>query len=229
MSSETKIPNCVGIIMDGNRRWAKAKGLPTFMGHNKGYETLKDFLKIAKNRGVKHVIAFAFSLENWNRSKEEVSFLLGLISRIFREERNKFIEEKTRIYFAGDISKFPKDMQIDMKKLEDDTKQFDEMSLTLCVSYGGREEIVTATNKCIAEGITNITDKDISEHLYTANIPDPDVIIRTSGEMRLSGFLLWQATYSELFFTNTLWPDFEEEEFDKILAEYSNRERRLGK
>ena len=229
MDSESKIPNCVGVIMDGNRRWAKAKGLPTFAGHSKGRETLKEFLKYARKAGVKHVIAFAFSLENWKRSSEEVSFLLELMLKAFKEERDEFVGEKAQIRFAGDLSKFPADLQEAMKKLEEDTKQFKDMSLTLCVSYGGRDEIVTATNKCIADGITKITDKDISEHLYTAGIPDPDIIIRTSGEMRLSGFLLWQATYSELFFTKTLWPDFSEEEFNKILEEYSNRERRMGK
>jgi undecaprenyl diphosphate synthase len=229
MEEITKIPNCVGIIMDGNRRWAKARGLTTFAGHSKGRETLKEFLKFARKAGVKHVIAFAFSMENWKRSSEEVSFLLELMLKAFKEEREEFIGEKSNIRFAGDISKFPENLQEAMKKLEEDTKQFEELSLTLCVSYGGRDEIVMAVNKCLAEGITEITEKDISKHLYTAGIPDPDIIIRTSGEMRTSGFLPWQTTYSELFFTKTLWPDFGEEEFNKILEEYSNRERRMGK
>jgi undecaprenyl diphosphate synthase len=228
MEQTIKVPQCVGVIMDGNRRWAKAKGLPTFMGHNQGYETLKEFLKIAKAKGVKHVIAFAFSLENWKRTKEEVSFLLDLISRIFREERDRFIAEKTRIFFAGNLSLFPEDMQKEMHQLEEDTWDFADMTLTLCVSYGGRDEIVSSVQKCLAEG-TTVTEEAISKHLYTKNVPDPDIIIRTSGEMRLSGFLLWQATYSELFFTNTLWPDFGETEFTNILNEYAMRERRMGK
>ena len=215
--------------MDGNRRWAKAKGLPVFMGHSQGYENLKDFLKVAKKAGVKHVIAFAFSLENWKRSEEEVSFILGLMKKVLKDERETFLAEKTRMYFAGDLSLFPQDMQDEMRKLEEESKGFSDMSLTLCVSYGGREEIVHATNKCIEKGITKITEKDISENIYTFGVPDPDIIIRTSGEMRISGFLLWQSTYSELFFTKTLWPDFGEAEFLSILDEFSNRERRMGK
>lgn len=225
-----KVPKTVGIIMDGNRRWAKAKGLPVFEGHNKGYETLKDVLKWSKALGVKNVIAFTFSLENWQRTQEEVSFLLGLIRRVVMSEVETFLKEKTRVRFAGDISRFPEDIQKAMRDMEEKTKEFDSnMNLVLCVSYGGRQEITMAVNRCIEEGITNITHKDISEHLYTSGIPDPDIIIRTSGEMRLSGFLLWQATYSEFFFTKTLWPDFGEEELKAIFAEYAARDRRVGK
>jgi undecaprenyl diphosphate synthase len=229
MDENANIPGCVGIIMDGNRRWAKARGLPSYQGHSAGREKLKEFLTSARKAGVKHVIAFAFSTENWKRAQEEVMFLLELMLKAFRDDREEFIKEKVQVRFAGALHRFPPELQEAMKKLEDDTRQFEGMSLTLCVSYGGREEIVHAANACVADGITAITEEDISKHVYTAGVPDPDMIIRTSGEMRSSGFLPWQAVYSELFFTDTLWPDFSEEEFLKMIAEYGSRERRIGK
>lgn len=229
MDKEKKLPNCIGIIMDGNRRWAKAKGLPTLQGHNIGYKVFKDFLIWAKEAGVKNVVTYAFSLENWKRTPEEVSYLMILIRRIFLEETENFIKEQTSVRFIGDLSLFPADMQQLMKDLEEKTKSFSLMHVAFAVSYGGREEIVSAINACIQKGMNTVTEADISAHLYDATLPDPDVIIRTSGEMRLSGFLPWQTVYSELFFTKTLWPDFSKEEFLSILDKYDMRDRRLGK
>lgn len=229
METEIKIPKCVGIIMDGNRRWAKSKNLPTLAGHSMGREKLKEFLSFAKEAGVKHVIAFAFSSENWNRSPEEVSYILDLMLKAFREDKDEFLKQKAKIKFAGDLSRFSEELRNSMVELENETKNFGDVSLTLCVSYGGRDEIIHSFNKIIEKGIKKITGKDISDNLYTNDIPDPDLIIRTSGEMRLSGFLIWQSIYSELFFTDTLWPDFSKEEFLKILEQYGQRQRRFGK
>lgn len=218
--------------MDGNRRWAKARGLPVFEGHAAGKENLKKFLQIAKDSGVKNVIAYAFSTENWKRTKEEVSFLLDLMRKAFVDEKEEFLKQKAKIRFAGDLSKFPEALADKMRELERESEKFSEMSLTLCVSYGGRDEIVHAVNATLAESggnLETVTEADIARHLYTADVLEPDMVIRTSGEMRLSGFLPWQTVYSELFFTNTLWPDFGEEEFRKILEEYAGRERRRGK
>lgn len=222
-------PQTVGIIMDGNRRWAKGKGLPVFLGHEQGYQTLKSFLGWAKDFGIKNVIAFAFSEENWQRTTEEVSFLVDLIRKILKEEMKEILSQNTRVIFAGNISKFPSDVYDEMKRVEEESSANTEFTLVLCVSYGGRQEIVKACNALISEGKKEINAEDISKHIYTAHIPDPDIIIRTSGEQRLSGFLLWQSTYSELFFTNTLWPDFSQKEFSAILEEYKNRDRRIGK
>lgn len=224
-----KTPRCVGVIMDGNRRWAKRQGLPTFAGHAAGYEKLKDFVRWAKAVGVSNVVAFAFSLENWNRTPEEVSYLMDLLGNVVDKDAEIFQKEEFRVVFAGDLSRFSESMQQKMKILERDTAHFSERTLILAMSYGGREEIVQAANRCVADGVQPITEADITARLYTSSIPDPDIIIRTSGEMRLSGFLLWQSTYSELFFTATTWPDFSEDEFKSILAEYDNRDRRMGK
>ena len=224
-----KIPNCIGVIMDGNRRWAEGKGLPKLEGHKKGFDLFKDFLHWAKDAQIKNVVAFAFSLENWKRTPEEVSYLMALIRKIFLEETEAFIKEKISIRFVGALSFFPEDMREMMKDLENKTAEFSDMHVTFAVSYGGREEIVHAVNECLKEGISPIREEDISKHLYNNKMPDPDIIIRTSGEMRLSGFLPWQSVYSELFFTKTLWPDFSKEEFLKILEEYDLRDRRLGR
>lgn len=215
--------------MDGNRRWAKSKGLPVFMGHENGYQTLKSFLSWAKEAGVKNVIAFAFSEENWNRSKEEVSYLVELIRKVLKEGMKEILESNMRVRFIGDLSKFPEDLVVEMKKIESESEKNDDFNLVMCLSYGGRQEITHCFNKLIKDGKKEIAMDDISENIYTHGIPDPDIIIRTSGEMRLSGFLLWQSVYSELFFTKTLWPDFSKEEFLSILDEYKKRERRIGK
>lgn len=222
------IPKTIGIIMDGNRRWAKAHNLPTFMGHSQGYETLEHFLRWAKDAGVSAVIAYAFSHENWNRSKEEVEFMMNLLRDILTNRFEKFLEEKVKVVFAGDVERFPKDIADLMRSWEEKTKAFTDFTLVMAVSYGGRQEILRACSLCTADGIAQPTEEDIAERLYTKHIADPDIVIRTSGEMRLSGFLLWQASYSELFFTKTLWPDFSKEEFLSILKEFNERERRMG-
>jgi undecaprenyl diphosphate synthase len=226
---DMKIPQCVGVIMDGNRRWAKAKGLPTFEGHRHGYQTMKNVTEWASDAGVGAVIFFAFSEENWNRAEEEVSFLLTLIREIISTQLSEAIEKNIRLKYIGNLSKFPEDIADGLRNAEEKTKNNTGIHMIIAVSYGGRDEIVRAVQKLVDDGKTTIIADDIQSHIDTAGVPDPDMIIRTSGEQRLSGFLTWQSVYSELFFTNTLWPDFSKEEFMKMLEEYSGRERRLGK
>lgn len=232
--SKTKTPKTVGIIMDGNRRWAKAKNLAVYEGHQAGYEKLKDFAKWAREAGVKNVIAFAFSTENWERKKNEVDFLLALFRRMVIEEAEELKKEKARIVFLGDLDRFPKDIAEAARKLEKETAKFSKnQTIGLAVSYGGRAEILSAIKKLVKEKgvsvIQKLDEKMFSSFLFTKDIPDPDLIIRTSGEVRLSGFLPWQGVYSELFFTKTNWPALTKKEFYKILTEYVSRERRLGK
>ena len=222
-------PNCIGIIMDGNRRWAKGRGFPTLEGHRHGYEKLKETVRWAKTAGVKHLIVYALSTENWNRTSEEVSYLLDLIRFVLAHELSVFKKENTRIICVGERERFPKDIQELMIKAEEETALLTGMTLVLALSYGGRVEILNAVNVLLASGKKGVTEEVFKQVLWTKDIPDPDLIIRTSGEMRLSGFLPWQAVYSELFFTKTLWPDFSEEEFNSILKEFAGRERRVGK
>lgn len=225
------IPECVGIIMDGNRRWAKSHHVPTARGHAQGYETLKQAVRWAKHEQVGTLVVYAFSTENWKRSKLEVGLLMKLFSRALTEIGKDAREEDARVSFIGDRAQFSKTMQAKMGALEQETRNNASLHLVLAMSYGGRAEITHAVNTMLASGKKRASEDDVAKGLWSAEagIPDPDLIIRTGGEMRLSNFLLWQAAYSEFFFTETLWPDFSEQEFSKILREYANRERRRGK
>lgn len=220
---------CVGIIMDGNRRWAREKGKPVFEGHRTGYETLKQTVKWAREAKISEVIVYAFSTENWQRTKEEVGYLMDLFRYIVENEAKQMVDEKVRVRFVGERERFSEDLQKGMKEIEDATSQSYHITLSLAMSYGGRAEILQAVNELLDEGVKNITSEDFSKKLWTYPMPDPDLIIRTGGVMRLSGFLPWQSIYSELFFSSTMWPDFSEEEFKNILKEYSIREQRNGK
>lgn len=231
MSTELKIPKCVGIIMDGNRRWAKSKGLPLLEGHKSGGETLKNTVMWARDSGVEHIIFFTFSTENWNRSEEEVTYLINLIGSFIKTELENFHKEGGVLHYVGDTTRFSNDLQKIFRDSEEKTKGNSGPHVYFALNYGGRAEILSAVKKIVAQspGQDEITPEYFAKHLQTGDMPDPDIIIRTSGEMRLSGFLPWQGVYSELFFTKTLWPDFTKEEFQKIIEEYSNRERRIGK
>ena len=226
-----KIPNCAGIIMDGNRRWAKNKGLPLLQGHRAGSQTLKDVVTWSKEMGIKHLIFYTFSTENWNRSLEEVTYLLSLIGEFVTKELDYFHKEGGVVHFAGDISRFSPDLQKILLNAQNKTANNPGPHIYLALNYGGRQEILSAVKKILKENPKeeDITDEYFAKHLQTGDMPDPDIIIRTSGEMRLSGFLPWQGVYSELFFTETLWPDFSKEEFVKIIEEYGERDRRHGK
>jgi undecaprenyl diphosphate synthase len=231
MSTEIKIPNCVGIIMDGNRRWAKNKGMPALKGHHAGGETLKKVVGFAKEIGIKHIIFYTFSTENWKRSPEEVSYLIGLIVEFLKSELDYFDKEGGVLHYAGDLSRFSSDLRKILEEAKEKTSKNNGPHVYFALNYGGRQEILSAVKKIVSENpkLEDITEEYFSRHLDTFPMPDPDIIIRTSGEMRLSGFLPWQGVYSELFFTKTLWPDFSKEEFLQIVEEYSNRDRRMGK
>jgi undecaprenyl diphosphate synthase len=229
--NDMSVPRCIGIIMDGNRRWAKAKGLKALEGHRAGSETLKRVVKWAKDAGVEHIIFYTFSTENWNRSEEEVSYLLDLISGFIKRELEDFHTDGGVLHYVGDLSRFSPDLQNILKESEAKTASNPGPHVYFALNYGGRQEILSTVRKIVSEKpkMEEITDAYFAKHLQTGDMPDPDIIIRTSGEMRLSGFLPWQSVYSELFFTKTLWPDFNKEEFDAILAEFAARERRHGK
>ena len=214
--------------MDGNRRWAKAEGRPVFDGHKVGYEKLKETVRWAKKKGIACVVAFAFSTENWSRTEKEVSYLLELFRWALEEEFENLKKEEVALRFVGDRSRFSKKLQALMTRAEEETKHFTGTTLALAMSYGGRAEILSAVNALVVKG-KKVDEKTFSKALWTNGLPDPDLIIRTSGEMRLSGFLPWQGVYAELFFTKTLWPAFSKEEFEKILEDFAARERRNGK
>jgi undecaprenyl diphosphate synthase len=225
-------PACLGLIMDGNRRWAKEHGLPAFEGHRRGYEKLTDLLSWCKESGVKHVAVYAFSTENWRRKEEEVGYLMQLFRHVIFKEAERFKKENGRVRFIGQKDRFDKDIQEGMEKMEQETNE-GEYTLYVCISYGGRAEILSAIQKLAKEKtpeeISALTEEDFGELLWTDGMPEPDIVIRTGGEKRLSNFLTWQSVYSELFFTDTLWPEFSKEEFTNILEEYAKRERRMGK
>lgn len=226
--SEQKI-KCVGIIMDGNRRWARAHNKPVFEGHNEGYNRLQDVVGWAREAGISDVVVFAFSTENWQRSEDEIGFLLKLLRFILNNETKKMIENRIRVRFIGDRARFDDDIQKGMERSESETAKDYDVTLHVAVSYGGRAEILSAVNTLLAEGVQSITEEDFSKKLWSYPMPDPDLVIRTSGEYRTSGFLPWQTVYSELFFTNVLWPEFSREEFTRIIDEFNVRERRHGK
>ena len=225
----------IAIIMDGNGRWAQKRGLPRLAGHEKGAETLQEVVKAAVDLGIRYLTVYAFSTENWNRDKEEVSGLMKLLRKYMNSEFKPMQEEGVRILFMGERDMLDADIVEQMAKIERDSKANDKFTLCIALSYGSRQEIVSAVKKIALlakkEDI-NIKDIDarmVADMLYTRSIPDPDIVIRTSGEKRISNYLLWQIAYSELFFTPTLWPDFGREELEQIISEFKQRERRYGK
>lgn len=219
----------IGIIMDGNRRFAKAKGLSTAEGHKQGYEKLKEIILWSKDAGVKYLTVYAFSTENWERAEEEVGYLMTLFRTVINGIANDAKEKDIRLIFIGERSRFSSDMQKSMEVAERETSECKTMTLAVALSYGGRQEIIDAINRIPKDQQGKITEEEFSQLLWTKDIKNPDLIIRTSGEERLSNFLLWQSAYSEFFFTKTLWPEFSKNEFLSILEEYQSRERRLGK
>ena len=220
---------CVGIIMDGSRRWARAHNKPVFEGHSEGYKKLQEAVRWAREAGIPHVVAYAFSTENWQRSEEEVGYLMKLFRFVLDNETKKMIDEKVRVCFVGDRARFDDDIQKGMERMEEATAKDFDITLHLAMSYGGRAEIVSAVNALLAEGKHFVSEEDFSKKLWSYPMPDPDLVIRTGGARRLSNFLPWQTVYSELFFVDAWWPDFSQEEFGKILGEFGERERRMGK
>lgn len=221
--------NCIGIIMDGNRRWARAHDLPVFEGHAEGYTRLQDVLRWSRAAGIPHVVAYAFSTENWQRSDEEVGYLMRLFRSVLENETKRMIEEHVRVRFVGDRARFSEEVQQMMENMETATAEAYDTTLHLLMSYGGRAEIMAAANALSEGKAVPATEDAFAQNLWSYPMPDPDLIIRSGGEKRLSGFLPWQSVYSELFFIDTFWPAFTKEEFTTILAEFAARERRRGK
>jgi undecaprenyl diphosphate synthase len=224
---KNNLPDHVAFIMDGNRRWAKKKNLKPYDGHKKGSEIVKSIVKKSLELDIKYLTFFSFSTENWNRSKNEILNLQALLDLYLDSEEESFIEKKIKFSFIGDINKFDRRIKKKLTNLQSITKSFSNLYFTLALSYGSRNEIVEAIKK-IKKKRELISETDIKTNLMTSSIPDPDLVIRTSGEMRLSNFLLWQAAYAELYFTKTLWPEFNSQKYLLALKNYINRKRRFG-
>jgi len=230
-TNQKTVPQHIAIILDGNRRWAKEKKLPTFFGHKKGMENAKKMVLYAQKVGVQVMTMYAFSTENWSRSEKEVNYLMKLFENYIDKYIKEYSKHGIKFRHIGDIKKLPESLQKKIKNAIELTKNNTGLVANLALNYGGRDEIKRAVQKLIDSGTKSkdITLDLISENLDTAGLPDPDLIIRTSGEQRTSGFLIWQAAYSELYFPKCHWPDFDEKELDKAIAEFNKRQRRFGK
>lgn len=220
----------VGIILDGNRRWAKANGLSVMEGHRAGHETLKSLIQTVKDLDITHLSAFVFSTENWNRAKDEVENLMELFRHFAEKDIEEIHEQNVRVRFIGTENNAPRDLLDLMRKAEEKTNNNTDGTLIICFNYGGQQEIAEACQALVRAGVAadDITPEKIAEHLYEPELPPVDLIIRTSGEKRLSNFMLWRAAYSEFAFTDTFWPDFSDEEFTQIVREFESRSRRFG-
>lgn len=220
-------PQHIGFIMDGNRRWAKERGLPSFEGHHAGYELVKKLGPWCLARGVKVLTFYAFSVENWKRASDEVGYLMDLLMQAITKDLDILSRDGIRLKVIGRRADLSPKIQQAIAAAEEKTKNNTAGTMQLAISYGGRDEIVRAAQAAARDG--QLTEESLAQHLDTAGLPDPDLIIRTSGEQRLSGFLLWQAAYSELLFVNKYWPDFSESDLDAALGWYADRDRRYGK
>jgi len=224
------IPTHVGIIMDGNRRWAKERNLPTLEGHLKGYEKMRLAPEWFFSRGVRVISVYAFSTENWQRSQEEVNYLMKLLKQAIDNELENIGKTKYRILISGRLNELPGDLPESCAQATEKTKHKKDGVFHICLNYGGRAEIVDAIQKMIKHKVDmeQVHEGLVKKYLYNGELPDPDIIVRTSGEQRLSGFLMWQGIYSELLFLKKYWPDFEESDVELILKEYTERKRRFG-
>ncbi len=230
-----KLPQHVAVIMDGNGRWANRKGLPRIVGHQRGVDALKALLRCCKDWGIQSLTAYAFSTENWGRPMPEVDFLMTLFERVLRRELQEMIAEGVCIRFIGDLSALPPSLQGEIDRAMAATRHSQKIQFNVATNYGGRREILQACRAIAAavkDGQLNLEDINeaaFEQHLYTRGLADPDLLIRTSGEMRVSNFLLWQVAYAEIYVTDTLWPDFDRQAFHQALYDYQNRQRRFGK
>ena len=228
-----RVPNHIAIILDGNGRWAKKRGMPRSFGHVKGCENLEDICEVAKELGVKYLTVYAFSTENWKRSKEEVDGLMKLFRNYLKKCIKISQKNNMRVKVIGDITAFDSDIQESIEKLEDFSKDFTDLHFQIALNYGSRDEITRAVNRMLEDQKagkleTPVSEDTISGYLDTAGLPDPDLMIRTTGELRLSNYLLWQLAYSEFYFTDVPWPDFKKEELVKAIEKYNERDRRYG-
>ncbi len=232
--AKLKVPMHLAVIMDGNGRWAQRRGLPRQAGHRQGSEKLQDLCRMCGNHGIKYLTVYAFSTENWNRPQDEVHTLMALFVEFFHRFDAQLAEEGIRVRFSGDINNLPEHIQKIIKKAEADSYNRQRMQLIIAINYGGRRELVQACQKLASKAAAGEISPDsidedlLSRHLYLPDVPDPDLIIRPSGEQRLSNFLIWQSAYSELWFSDVLWPDFSESDLQEALTAYTRRDRRYG-
>jgi len=232
--SSPAVPRHVAIIMDGNGRWAKSRGLPRIKGHEKGAESVRAALRGCRDAGVEYLTLYAFSVENWVRPRSEIRGLMALLRQFMRNNEWELHEHKIRLRLLGRIADLPRDVERELQRVVEATAGYDAGNLILALSYGGRTEIADAARRIAEEARqgtldpASVDEQVVADHLYLPEVPDPDLMIRTSGEMRLSNFLLWQLSYAELYVTPVLWPDFREEQFAEAIAEYGRRHRRFG-
>lgn len=225
---KNKLPAHVAIIMDGNGRWAKKRHLPRLLGHRMGAKSVREIVEASSELGIQVLTLYAFSTENWSRSKPEVEGLMRLLKRTLQAEEPHLKKNNVRLETIGDITQLPSDVQKELARVSKALSHGTGLRLVLALNYGGRQEIVRACNALISEGHKHASEALLQEHLYTATMPDPDLLIRTSGEFRVSNFLLWQIAYAEVFITQCLWPDFRKKQFYEALIDYQSRERRFG-
>ncbi|MBQ0037045.1 MAG: isoprenyl transferase [Clostridiales bacterium] len=223
----SRLPRHIAIIMDGNGRWAKKRGLPRTAGHKVGAEVFRKIATYCKDLGVEYLTVYAFSTENWKRPKEEVDTIMGLLKKYMLEAIDSMERDQIRLKFFGDLSAISQELQELVERTNEISSHIDGFQANICLNYGGRDEILHAAKGCIAAG-EELTEENFGKHLYSAGIPDPELIIRPSGEIRLSNFLLWQCAYSEFYFCDTLWPDFDEKTLDAAIIDYQRRDRRFG-
>ncbi len=222
-----KIPNHIGYIMDGNRRWARGHGLPTYEGHLAGYNRVKDVVRASVDAGVKYISFYAFSTENWDRTEKEISYLMKLMLRMLTSDLEEVVGENVRIVIAGTDDRLDKKIIQAARDAEAKTANNTRATVLLCFNYGGQKEIVEAVKRLVDSG-EEVSEENISKNLYAPDVPPCDIIVRTSGEQRLSNFMLWRAAYSELLFVDKDWPDMDASDVKKVIAEYNNRSRRYG-
>ncbi len=228
MVENNLVPRHVGFIMDGNGRWAEQRKKPRNFGHQKGAENVDTIVSACFSYGVEYVTLYAFSTENWGRPEKEVKKIMDLLYKFLIKYTKKLIKNQIRFMMSGDKAGLSEELRDLINKSEDATKDY-KKTLNIAVNYGGKQEIVSAINNLIAQGKTTVTESDVQSYLYTKNIPDIDLVVRTSGEQRLSNFFIWQCAYAEFYFTDVLWPDFNEVELEKAISWYSRRNRRFGK
>lgn len=230
MKKLNNIPQHIAFIMDGNRRWARKRHFPIVLGHKKGYGRIEKVVKHARELGIKHVTFWAFSTENWNREEKEVEDIMNIFRDLLKKSSmEKILKEGAKIIILGDMTRFSEDIQENVSEVLEDSRDNTEITVNIALNYGGRAEILRAVSQMIKNDEKTINEGTFSSYLYTRGQPDPDLIIRTGGEKRLSGYLPWQSVYSELYFTDVLWPDFNSKEFDRALADYELRSRRFGR
>ena len=224
----SNLPRHIAFIMDGNGRWAKSRGKIRTYGHKQGVEAVEKVIKHSQKLGLEVISFYAFSTENWKRPQEEVDYIFNLLRDYLKEHKDAFTDNNIKIHIVGDISRLPKDLQVAILDVEKRTKDCTGLLVNICLNYGSRVEIIRAINNIIKDGIKEVDDETFAKYLQTEGIPDPDMVVRTSGEYRLSNFMLYQCAYSELYFPKVYWPDFKERELEKAIIVYQSRHRRFG-